>query len=93
MDPRQASKDLQIMKIENKLNPADLMAKHFSREEIRQMMDGLDNRHSIGRNADAPELSTVKECKRIHSEQLTRSTSQKDSSDGKIKTCVDECIA
>ena len=51
-----SSKALQIIKIKNKFNPADLMTKHLSREEIRQIMDGLDHRHLTGRNADAPEL-------------------------------------
>ena len=35
------------------------MTKHLSREEIRQIMDGLMHQHSEGRNADAPELSLI----------------------------------
>ena len=35
------------------------MTKHLSKDEIRQIMDGLMHQHSEGRNADAPELSLV----------------------------------
>ena len=35
------------------------MTKHLSKDEIRQIMDGLMHQHSEGLNADAPELSLV----------------------------------
>ena len=44
-----------------KFNPADLMTKYLSKEEIRQIMDGLMHRHSEGRSDAAPELSFVTE--------------------------------
>ena len=70
-----SSKALAIIKIKNKLNPADLMTKHLSREEIRQIMDGLDHRHLTGRNADAPELSMIEKCRGTELEQLVKTTS------------------
>ena len=81
-----SSKALQIIKIKNKFNPADLMTKHLSREEIRQIMDGLDHRHLTGRNADAPELSMVEMCK--STEQLLTSTSPED--EGEDHACMME---
>ena len=41
-------------------------------------MDGLDHRHLTGRNADAPELSVVEECRSTALEQLMTSTSHED---------------
>ena len=56
-----SSKVIAIIKIKNKFNPADLMTKYLSREEIRQIMDDLQHQHSEGRNAYAPELSIIEE--------------------------------
>ena len=38
-----SSKAPQSINIKNKFNPADLMTKHLSLEEIRQIIDGLDH--------------------------------------------------
>ena len=68
-----ASKVITIIKIKNKFNPADLMTKDLSKDEIRQIMDGLCHLHSEGRNADAPELSIIEEhWRRTFPEQMWR---------------------
>ena len=56
-----SEKVIVIIKIKNKFNPADLMTKYLSKEEIRQIMDGLMHMHSDGRHESAPELSLVEE--------------------------------
>ena len=101
-----AEKTIVIIKIKNKLNPADLMTKYLSKDEIRQIMDGLMHQHSEGRNADAPELSIVEDTwhesrqtpfpttscsQHIQSEQLMMSTSPKNE-DEETQTCMTACM-
>ena len=52
---------ISIVKIKNKLNPADLLTKHLSKEEIAQIVDALCHEFLEGRNQDAPELALMSE--------------------------------
>ena len=54
-------------------------------------MYGLDHRHLTGRNADAPELSTIEECRGTHLKQLVKSTPP-EVEDMEDHACVMECI-
>ena len=48
-----------IFKIKNKFNPADLLTKHLSKDEIAHIVDALGHQFTEGRNSEAPELATV----------------------------------
>ena len=49
-----AERIIAIVTIKNQFNPADLMTTNLSKEEIRQIMDGLMHRHPEGRSDAAP---------------------------------------
>ena len=48
-----------ILQIKNKFNPADLLTKHLSKDEIAHIVDALGHQFTEGRNSEAPELATV----------------------------------
>ena len=53
--------NIKLMKIKNKLNPADLMTKHLSKAEIAHILEQLVHVHAEGRSKHAPELAIVTE--------------------------------
>ena len=56
---------ISIVKIKNKFNPADLLTKHLSKDEIAQIVDALCHEFTEGRNEDAPELALVHDQKPV----------------------------
>ena len=53
--------DLKIIKIKNKLKPADLMTKHLSHAEIAHILAHLNHIHAQGRSEETPELAPLRE--------------------------------
>ena len=82
---------IEVSKIKNLFNSADLFTKHLNKDEILRCMESMGHVYETGRSSVAPELTTFEVQKWASAELLRLQTQEEPENDETVRTWEPPC--